>query len=577
MNLFKEIYRDLVNEGITFQKNGNFINGKINSLTTDYDNKDFDTRIFGKKEEILNGDDTYKKNGINIRYNTKNSLVKTYKSIIDYIKNGRKGEIYTDEFTPAKTLNTIQNIDTMSDEEVVRKATRNIEKQGAIGGIYSGTYQRLQSLNNEEKTERYLKGVVPGTNVTLISLFKFNDFNVSDFLKNGNFRQNDTTDKILGIDSSERETIPKLYGRGAPQQKKIQATYDNGLKPNINGNFSLKDTNPIDYETIKSDDHFGRTSYDYRDTNYHSITQFIDKSILYAAYVMKKEKITPNYIVAAPSSSKFNHNYCIRLSNKTGIEYVPDFFMKNVINVVFDREGLIANGVTEEKTNEIENQIRSTVYAEISNKIGQHIIQFFNKNNKYFVNVVSKKYDRKKTDIRIIESFVLNYAYEYLEQIIQNLKYVDDTLSLTILNNLNFAKKSSKIDNVYLGKQITNIIRKYLLKEFTLALNKMTVTMLMYRQKLINGYKPNFEAKSFKITDVPDMARQFLKDCYVIADKELSSKQGYQLLSRYKNSKFLVFDEDIQSGGTLKLLIQCMIDKNIETKNITCLVQAYGE
>ena len=226
--------------------------------------------------------------------------------------------------------------------------------------------------------------------------------------------------------------------------------------------------------------------------------------------------------------------------------------------------------------NDIENSIRTAVFSEISDSIATPIKQFFKKYQNYFTSIKSFKYDREKTNISIIESFVLTNAYDYLEKIVENITDVDDALTLTILNNLSFGRKTSKVDTSYLQVQVTSVIKKYLMKEFTLAIRKMTLSLMFNHNKLISGYKLNFENKKFKITDFPDYARPYLKNCYVIADSELSTKQGKQLLSRYKNSKFIVFDEDIQSGGTLKLLIQCMKDKNIDTRNITCLVQAYG-
>ena len=50
--------------------------------------------------------------------------------------------------------------------------------------------------------------------------------------------------------------------------------------------------------------------------DYTSINQFIDKSIMYASYALKEENFYPDFIVAAPSSSKFNHYYCTNLSRK---------------------------------------------------------------------------------------------------------------------------------------------------------------------------------------------------------------------------------------------------------------------
>ena len=573
----------LIREGSVFSPNGNgTINYTVNHSSIDADNAGFDTRIFGNKNDILYGDGTNQKQRfyLNDIYNIKNSLIKTYKSLIDYIKNGRNGTIYTDEFTPKGTISAInKNLSdsSLSDNEIIRLATRNISKQSDIASVYGDTFNRVNSLNNNAKTERYLMGTVPGTKVKLISLFTFKDFNNSDAIKNGNLRQNDNTDKMLGIDSSQRKLVPKLYGKGKQQQEKIKVTYDNGIEPNLNNNFSLVNNYGNNGYDVN---HFGRVRRDYMDSNYTSVSKLQDKSIMYASYALKKENIQPKFIVAAPSSSNFNNNYCIRLSNKTGIEYVPNFFQRNVINVILDKEGLTNVGVSIEKANEIENTVLNVTYAELSDKISSHIKQFFRKNKNYFENVNAKKFDRNKTDIRVIESFVVNYSYDYLLKVLDNLNYVNDALSMTILNNLSFAKKSKRIemDNLHMQNQISSIIfkNKILLKEFTMALNRMAFTMVRYRKQLLNGYKPNFDSKKFKITDFDDVARPFLKNCYVIADSELSMKNGKELFSRYKNAKFLVFDEDMQSGGTLKLLIQCMKDKLIPQENITCLVQAYG-
>ena len=573
----------LIREGSVFSPNGNgTINYTVNHSSIDADNAGFDTRIFGNKNDILYGDGTNQKQRfyLNDIHNIKNSLIKTYKSLIDYIKNGRNGTIYTDEFTPKGTISAInKNLSdsSLSDNEIIRLATRNISKQSDIASVYGDTFNRVNSLNNNTKTERYLMGTVPGTKVKLISLFTFKDFNNSDAIKNGNLRQNDNTDKMLGIDSSQRELVPKLYGKGKQQQEKIKVTYDNGIEPNLNNNFSLVNNYGKNGYDVN---HFGRVRRDYMDSNYTSVSELQDKSIMYASYALKKDNIQPNFIVAAPSSSNFNNNYCIRLSDKTGIEYVPNFFKRNVINVILDKEGLTNVGVAIETANEIENTVLNVTYSELSDKISSHIKQFFRKNKNYFENVNAKKFDRNKTDIRVIESFVVNYSYDYLLRVLDNLNYVNDALSMTILNNLSFAKKSKRIemDNLHMQNQISSIIfkNKILLKEFTMALNRMAFTMVHYRKQLLNGYKPNFDSKKFKITDFDDVARPFLKNCYVIADSELSMKNGKELFSRYKNAKFLVFDEDMQSGGTLKLLIQCMKDKLIPQENITCLVQAYG-
>ena len=48
-----------------------------------------------------------------------------------------------------------------------------------------------------------------------------------------------------------------------------------------------------------------------------------------------------------------------------------------------------------------------------------------------------------------------------------------------------------------------------------------------------------------------------------------------ELQNRYKNAKFLVFDEDINSGATLKLICDLLMDKvDNSENNIKCLVNA---
>ena len=60
-----------------------------------------------------------------------------------------------------------------------------------------------------------------------------NDFNFSDAIKHGTLRQNDLTDKILGISQNDRE-----IGKNG-SYKELDVTYDNKYKPNIAQNFSL--------------------------------------------------------------------------------------------------------------------------------------------------------------------------------------------------------------------------------------------------------------------------------------------------------------------------------------------------
>ena len=63
---------------------------------------------------------------------------------------------------------------------------------------------------------------------------------------------------------------------------------------------------------------------------------------------------------------------------------------------------------------------------------------------------------------------------------------------------------------------------------------------------------------------------------YIVADTNLNNNG--ELFKRYKNGKFLIFDEDINSGATLKCAIDALQEKlpNANNQNILCLVNAYS-
>jgi ligand-binding sensor protein len=71
------------------------------------------------------------------------------------------------------------------------------------------------------------------------------------------------------------------------------------------------------------------------------------------------------------------------------------------------------------------------------------------------------------------------------------------------------------------------------------------------------------------------MFRPFLSNIYIIADDYLNNGE---LMNRFKNAKFLIFDEDINSGATLKIVIDALTEKLPEqsSSNLMCLVNAYS-
>ena len=163
----------------------------------------------------------------------------------------------------------------------------------------------------------------------------------------------------------------------------------------------------------------------------------------------------------------------------------------------------------------------------------------------------------------------------------------------TILNSLNDDTLSKHLTQNFMGKQTKLYNKNYdstrVLQEVSLRLKtrglmrafsaKMAETANLVRQYSeqlkTNGYKLRFGLKRFKITMFKKQFRPFLSNIYVVADNYLTNGD---LQDRFKNAKFLIFDEDINSGASLKVTINALEDKlpSQSEQNMLCLVNAYS-
>ena len=93
--------------------------------------------------------------------------------------------------------------------------------------------------------------------------------------------------------------------------------------------------------------------------------------------------------------------------------------------------------------------------------------------------------------------------------------------------------------------------------------------------KLDRGYKLKFN-KPFKITKLSKDIRGYLTDMYVVADKNFN--ENHELFTRYANGKFLIIDEDLNSGATLANVIHALqnVMPTQNQNNIMCLTNAYS-
>ena len=598
--LIKETVNKLLIEGINWGTNGNVANISINSKQDDKSNisgdMSVDTRVFGTKNNILHGDNSWKMNkSLETKYNEKDNTIKYYQSIIDYINNGRKGNykdvLYTNG-VPQKTLTDTSKwfINGVSDNKIKDAAIKAIARTKAEFNPISNTYNRVINSKNDNKVSRYITGIVPDTNVEYIALFSMKDFNFSDAIKHGYLRPNGNTDKLFGVTDNERPN------------GNIPVTYDNGIIPNIEQNFSLNNV---------KDGHF-KQQYQYQGGKYNtseldatdlqrelsktkdytSINQFIDKSIMYASYALKEENFYPDFIVAAPSSSKFNHYYCTNLSRKLGIEYIPDFFKRNAINVVFqegDEEKMRQKGIPQVDIDDFKKRIKQIAFKEICYYVHKPITDFLVKYENIFSRLPIIKNSREKVDFDVVRKVILKYTTDLLINMVNDkedyvAKYIiaklgkqyrlQPSIEKTLKNK---SSNTSDYNTKFMLEKFIEAMKiNGLNREFINALNESYNLVIKHADILTNkGYRLRMDYQRAKITNFEKHLREYVHNLYIIADEHLTNGN---LQKRYGNAKFLIFDEDINSGATLKLTIDALEDKlpSQNSNNIICLVNGYS-
>lgn len=565
---------DILNEGVDWSKNDNgSINFSINQNKDNNSNKgknSVDTRVFGTKDDILrgkiltkNGNESGKSKSLEQNYKSKQAAIQFYQNVIEYVQNGRKGTIEEVPGLDTITLNSVKKWFDRgdSDNKIIDACKKSLNRISSEATQTFMTYNRVSQSHNNDNVPRYLTGIVPSTNVKYISLFSMTDFNFSDAIKHGTVRQNGNTDQILGIGEKDRRV--DANGNLAT----IDVTYDGNIKPNIAQNFSLNNVQDKHYKQ-----QFGLNG----EGGYSSVSQFLDKSVNYAAYALKQEKFSPDVIVSAPSSSKFNQYYCTNLSNKLGIPYISDFFKRNVINVRYaNGEDLLDKGFSPKDAMEFESQAKNIAYNEIAYYVSEPIRNFLKQYETIFNNISLQKHSREKTSMKDVFDCTMIYAYKTIVNSLDN-DLVSGHLCKNFLSNQNKLYQKSYDSSHIFNEVSLRIKTKIGQKVFNQVLMQTKELIEQYSDMLKQrGYKLRFNTKRFKITAFKKQFRPFLTNLYIIADEYMNNGE---LLKRYRNAKFLIFDEDINSGATLKIVIDALEEKLPEqsSNNIMCLVNAYS-
>lgn len=578
---FKSILGEINEGGVIRNLNGT-ANVYFDSKTDDASNKDFDTRIFGSRNDILYGDNTLPR-GKNFADKT---MFSTYKynmivSALNYINS----EDFSLPFDFSRIPNCsdafrksiITQIDKCQAEGIDVKRgleTYLSKEEGRLGmllGMNQNKYERVYNSQDTDINFRYLLGKVPGTQIDVISLFTMNDFNFSDALKNGNIRQSEKINSMIG-----KKNIDYEYSlqKGAKPYKKMPITYDSNITPDIMNNFSLDDN------TLNGDNSHFKKQYGYGGENgYTSITKFMDKSVLYAGNILRKIGFHPDFILSAPSSSKFNQYYCTNLSRKLNIPYINDFFKRNIINVRFDEETerkMVSMGADDGTILKIKHLLINALYGEISDEVKNTVMNFVTENGISFKEALRNYRGFTNVDKNFGVTILCN---DICTEIINNNLTIDSTLVYKRMVE-RIIKNTS---NNYSGKpvvqkhqrEMSRIIRNVIGEErMKFLMFKIDLIFDKYDKSIKNGF--TYIPKRFKITAIPQRFRNCIKNVYIVSDQYLN-KQDNSLQNKFKNANFLIFDEDINSGATLKMVCDALQDlmDNHDSK-IKCLVNAYS-
>ena len=581
-----------INESISYNPTGSRAKPEIDmSINTDNDDEynlaqnNADTRVFGNKSMLdytSNGSTTLRE-----KYLILNITNKMYKKAINYAwyKGRRRIIMPTDE--ECSLNGQLRNFQA----GIVKKTRNNILKKveeytnaGDFQGLITWCNRKMKdrSLEDEintnmynrandseyDKTGKYINniprynvGTVPGTNVKVIALFSMTDFNFSDAIKHGELRPTTNTEDILGF----------------PTKNNVPVTYDGGIPANVENNFSMLDDGG-------NDDHF-KKSYGYLDKNYTSVTQFIDKSIMYAAYALNKENYKPQFIIAAPSSSKFNAYYATNLSRKLGTaQYVEDFFQRNLINFTNEEGQMITekmrnDGVPEKLITDFQKTMENVALGEIADAVASPMRKLIKDNYRELSLISAERYSRQKVNMDILTRLVLKQSYSIIVKLIQNQKKEEISNVSKYLTEVFLSNDKYLYNNdLYLMNEFRNRIKLKLGKKyFEQVIMQMYNLVVQYGNQLESGsgYKLKFN-KPFKITKLSKYVRPYLTNMYVVADKNFN--ENHELFTRYANGKFLIVDEDLNSGATLANVIRALqnVMPTQNQNNIVCLTNAYS-
>ena len=399
----------------------------------------------------------------------------------------------------------------------------------------AGFYNNRQKLLKSKTNISYYKSVVPSTSVEVITLFPFKDFGGTELLK---------ADSL----STSNSVINDIYANG--------------------------------------DKNISRIPVQFMDNSKES---FLNISVQHAWEVLnKKERYTPNYIICVPSTARFNEEYIKRLSNANPkSKSFEAFIIKDWLNYKVDKEteDKIKNYLSfldyrgndrldktvKNVTDMIKRGVSNTALYMVSKVLKEYLFDKYPETNE-FRNAFVRYYIQKLQSIDTAYQSLLDIG-EYKEYVIpkkqfqdiQNNKNLENMIINAIKaefephikNGIPFKIDISKIEYKDKPQQMTSLVRS---GGTGGAISGQLLRPLIADVYVIN--EPQYELTVDGKKMIEEM--QLLQN-------SLNEKQSVELA----HQKILIFDDDIDTGTSLKLTINALnrvlTEANINNTMLKCL------
>lgn len=421
------------------------------------------------------------------------------------------------------------------------------------------TVLNRRKLNQGELS--YYQAILPGTDVDIISLFSFSNFAGTEIIK-------------ANAISTAAQPIEKLYGTPPEEsdKKRVNITWEGG-----------DNLNPEDY---------------FNDGNSHG-HKFVQLILSHAQNVLTKINYIPNFIICVPSTAKFNENMIKALAQKFGnCQSYEAFMVKNWLEYKMSDEDKqkIEKYLSYRKYQYGETEYQASVggFEElVSRAVGitfcRMVSSYIEKNNDIMtiINQCSSQKDNVKQNI--VKTYVLKLVLQEMckqdksfYNFINNNKNIKQNLNKSAKEYINRFNNENVTNNITeIAKQALTAFSDYLPKDGKNAVKPLQIDLNYIEWKDTGVQMTSLVDSGHAINKNSKMngadARPLMVSVYIVNQQKYElTKDGQRLIQdlqavpdipgqlnesekvEINNKRILIFDDDIDTGASMKLCVESM-------------------